>query len=407
MAVKKKGKIPAGAINPQAIFTDKAIGKDFKVPLTPKQQDYQTKITAERLQAQADAYFASLPKPPEPPKKDEPPKDEGPAAGGGPNIDDTTSVSGNISEFGTSLPSYTAPTPTSEELLAQAETKRLAEERQNALDVLTQRYKQFGLEGLVDVIKKLIMEGASEATITFALSETPEYKTRFRANQARLTKNLAVLSPAEYLAVEDGYRQVLRSYGLNQFDNDQYVSRFIENDMSPTELNSRVQLATQRIMNADPRVMNTLRNYYGLGNIDLVAYTLDPQGQLPLIENQIANAEIGVAALRQGFNVGVSNAEELRRMGVTQEQATKGFATIADVLPTAQKLTDIYKDGLEGYGMEEAQGEVFGQLASQKRKRERLTGRETAAFQGSSGTALGQGALSTQYLRRGSSGGQF
>jgi len=318
-----------------------------------------------------------------------PPSDTTTGTGGTPpsppDIVDTTSVSGNISEYGTNLPSYTAPTPTAEELLAQAETKRLAEERQNALDVLTQRYRQFGLEGLVDVIKKLIMEGASEATITFALQETPEYKTRFKANQARLTKGLAVLSPAEYIAVEDGYRQVLRSYGLNQFDNDQYVSRFIENDMSPTELNSRVQLATQRIMNADPRVMDTLRNYYGIANADLVAYTLDPQGQLPVIENQIANAEIGAAALRQGFNVGVSNAEELRRMGVTQEQATKGFATIADVLPTAQKLTDIYKDGLEGYGMEEAQGEVFGQLASEKRKRERLTGREIAAFGGRSG----------------------
>jgi len=59
--VIKLNKIPAGAINPQDIFTDEAIGKDFKVPLTLSQQKYQNKITAERLQAQADAYFAANP----------------------------------------------------------------------------------------------------------------------------------------------------------------------------------------------------------------------------------------------------------------------------------------------------------------------------------------------------------
>jgi hypothetical protein len=77
---KKKTSIPKGAINPQTIFTSKAIAADAKVPLTPKQQDYQTKITAERMQAQADAYLASLPKEPEPPKKDEGPT-EGDIAG--------------------------------------------------------------------------------------------------------------------------------------------------------------------------------------------------------------------------------------------------------------------------------------------------------------------------------------
>jgi len=57
----KLNAIPAGAINPQEIFTDEAIGKDFKIPLTLSQQKYQTKITAERMQGQADAYFAANP----------------------------------------------------------------------------------------------------------------------------------------------------------------------------------------------------------------------------------------------------------------------------------------------------------------------------------------------------------
>jgi hypothetical protein len=389
--------IPAGAINPQKIYSPAAIAADFKVPLTPAQQAYQTKITAERMQAQADAYFKANPelKPPEPPKKDEAPADETPAGGAPieqPVIADTDSVSGNISEFGTGAPTYTAPTQTPAEVATQAETTAAAAERLDAFNVLRERYKQYGLDGLADVIKKLVIEGASEATITFALQESPEYKQRFKANEARLAKGLAVLKPNEYIAVEDSYRQALRAYGLIVFDTDEYVSRFIENDVSPSELTARIQLATDRVINAAPQVRNTLINFYGLNDVDLIAYTLDPKGQLPTIEKQIATAEIGAAAARQGFQqVDRSNAEYLRSIGVTQEQAVRGFADIANVLPTATKLTDIYKDGLEGYGLEQAQQEVFGNLASERRKRERLSAAETATFSGKS--AMGATAL--------------
>jgi len=384
--------IPAGAINPQKIYSPAAIAADFKVPLTPSQQAYQTKITAERMQAQADAYFKANPelKPPEPPKKDETP------AGGGPIeqpvIADTDSVSGNISEFGTGAPTYTAPTQTPAEVATQTETTAAAAARLDAFNTLSERYKQYGLGGLAEVIRKLVIEGASEATITFALQESPEYKQRFKANEARLAKGLAVLKPNEYIAVEDSYRQALRAYGLIVFDTDEYVSRFIENDVSPSELTARIQLATDRVINAAPQVRNTLINFYGLNDVDLIAYTLDPKGQLPTIEKQIATAEIGAAAARQGFQqVDRSNAEYLKSLGITQEQAIKGFSDIASILPTATKLTDIYKDGLEGYGLDQAQQEVFGQLASERRKRERLSAAETATFGGKSamgGTAL-------------------
>jgi hypothetical protein len=391
-SIPKATSIPKGAINPQRIFTDTAIGKDAKVPLTPAQQNYQTKITAERMQAQADAYFKANPpvKPPEPPKKDEPPVEPGPIEE--PVIADTDSVSGNISEFGTGAPTYTAPTQTPAEVATQAETTAAAAARLDAFNVLSERYKQYGLDGLADVIRKLVIEGASEATITFALQESPEYKRRFKANDARLAKGLAVLKPNEYIAVEDSYRQALRAYGLIVFDTDEYVSRFIENDVSPSELTARIQLATDRVINAAPQVRNTLINFYGLNDVDLIAYTLDPKGQLPTIEKQISVAEIGAAAARQGFQqVDRSNAEYLKSLGITQEQAIKGFSDIASILPTATKLTDIYKDGLEGYGLDQAQQEVFGQLASERRKRERLSAAETATFSGKS--AMGATAL--------------
>jgi hypothetical protein len=268
---------------------------------------------------------------------------------------------------------------------AAAESAKLAQ-RESTIKILTDRFARYNLGGLANKIRALAIDGATEATITIDLMETDEYKQRFKANDARMKKGLQVLNPAEYLNLEDGYRQVLRAYGLKQFDTDDYVSQFIANDVSAAELSNRVVTAVQRVQNADPAISKQLRDYYGIGQSDLVAYVLDPNQQFQKIERQVAASEIGVAAARQGLQAGVSVAEQLAAQGVTQAEAQKGYATIADILPTAEKLSDIYGSTLEGYGQTEAEQEVFNSLASAQRKRQKLTQREIASFSGASGT---------------------
>lgn len=257
--------------------------------------------------------------------------------------------------------------------------------RQSAIKAVQDRFAKYGLSSLANKILELAQEGATEATITLQLQETPEYQQRFSANQERIKKGLTVLTPAEYLNLEDSYRQVLRAYGLKQFDNDAYVSQFISNDVSPAELSNRVVTAVQRVQNSDPQVANTLRDYYGIGTNDLVAYVLDPNNQLPKIERQVAAAEIGTAARLQGIEAGVGVAEQLAAQGITQAEARRGYSTIADILPTAEKLSQIYGGVEQTYQLAEAEQEVFNSLAEAQRRRQRLTGRETAQFSGASG----------------------
>ena len=252
--------------------------------------------------------------------------------------------------------------------------------------MLADRFQKYNLSSLAPKIKELAINGANEATIMLELQETEEYKQRFKANQERIKKNLAVLDPGTYLRVEDGYRQVLRSYGLNQFDTDDYVSKFIANDMSPTEFSNRVVTAVQRVQNADPALIKQLNDFYGINSQGLLAYVLDPEQEFPKIERQIAAGEIGLAASRQGLTAGVSVAEQLAAQGISEAEARKGYATIADILPTAEKLSDIYGTTMDTYGQSEAEQEVFNSLASAQRKRQRLTAREVAAFSGSAGT---------------------
>lgn len=298
-----------------------------------------------------------------------------------------------IQSLQSQLATLTASQKNAQDLAAQQATlaaaekaKQAEQQRQSIVAVLTDRFQKYGLGSLINKIKDLAIDGATESTITLALQESEEYKTRFKANQTRIAKGLAVLQPGDYLNLEDGYRQVLRAYGLKQFDTDAYVQQFIANDMSPTEFSNRVVTAVQRVQNADPAVIKQLRDYYGIGQQDLVAYVLDPEQQFQKIERQVAASEIGVAAGRQGLTAGVGVAEQLAAQGVSQAEAQKGYATIADILPTAEKLSDIYGKTLDTYGQSEAEQEVFNSLASAQRKRQKLTAREIATFSGAAGT---------------------
>jgi len=277
---------------------------------------------------------------------------------------------------------------------AAADAAAKKEKAESAIAVLTERFTKYNLASLVPKIKELAIGGAGESTITLQLQETEEYKQRFRANQKRIEKGLRVLAPGDYLGMEDDYRQILRAYGLKQFDNDDYVTQFISNDISDTELTNRVVTAVQRVQNADPAILNTLRSFYGISDNDLVAYVLDPNQQFQKIERQVAAAEIGAAAKLQGINAGVAVSEQLAAQGITKAQAQKGYSTIADSLPTAEKLSGIYGDTLEKYDLKEAEQDVFNTLASAQRKRKKLIETELATFSGTSG--LTKSSLSSQ-----------
>ena len=136
-----------------------------------------------------------------------------------------------------------------------------------------------------------------------------------------------------------------------------------------------------------------MRDFYGIGQNDLVAYVLDPNQTFQKIERQVAAAEIGTAARKQGLEAGVNVAEQLAAQGISQAEAQRGYSTIADILPEATKLSNLYGNTLDKYGQSEAEQDIFNTLASAQRKRKSLISREAAEFTGTSGlsrTALGK-----------------
>ena len=291
-----------------------------------------------------------------------------------------------------------------EALAAQQAAEAAAEEKrrqgQSAYSLLFSEFERYGLGALVEPLKGFITEGLSPAEFTLRLRETDAYKKRFAANTQRINKGLRALSEAEYIGLEDQYQNIMRNYGLpasyyarGEMGAQQGFEKFIGNDVSAAELEDRIQTAQNRVLNAAPEVSKALREFYpDITNGDILAYTLDPDKALTDIRRRVTAAEIGAGAMQAGLRTGLARAEELGRFGITGEQARQGFSTIAEVLPGATKLGEIYaKQGMGPFTQETAEQEVFGitGAAEARTKRRKLAELETAQFSGTSGAAGG------------------
>ena len=142
-------------------------------------------------------------------------------------------------------------------------------------------FTSYGLASLVPKIREFMVGikdpatgkiqqiGPNEATIL--LRQTPEYQARFAGNTARVAKGLNALDEAAYLRKENDYSEIFQSYGLSNLASKNQMASLIGNDISSTELNSRIGLAVQNVQKADPTVLASLRTYYpAISNKDIV-----------------------------------------------------------------------------------------------------------------------------------------
>ena len=306
----------------------------------------------------------------------------------------TTATTPIVSTTATTPVSTTPVTPTG---LTASQAKSLS-----AFEVFRGFLNQYGLGALAADVEKYKLDGLSDDEMLIRLrTESAAYKRRFAANEARVAKGLAALSEAAYIGLEDQYQDVMRRYGLpetyytrGEMGRQEGFEKFIAGDVSPVELEDRIQTAYNRVINANPEVGIALRQFYpGITNGDILAYTLDPDKALNEIQRKITAAEIGGAAVQAGLTTNLSDAEYLARYGVTKEQAQQGYRTISGYLPRAQQLSSIYGKQVEGgpYTQASAEREVFNVpgAAEEERKRLKITQLEQAAFSGQSGLTGG------------------
>jgi hypothetical protein len=304
-------------------------------------------------------------------------------------------------------PKPVTPSPTNT-TLSTTPTSTMTAGKVDAIAAISALLSSYGLGDLSGAVTEAVQKGYTSDTIQLIMQDPNSkdplavaFQTRFSANKVRAAAGKAVLSPGEYLAAERSYTQVLQSYGVASMATKDKLSSFISNDISAAEVADRVGLAIDRVKNADPFTKAALAEYYPMLNqADIVSAVLDPAEGLPALKRKVQIGEIGGAAAIQGLKTGLGSmsgmaaglenvttgalgAEALASFGITQEEARKGYQTVAGIAPRAEFLSSISTG--EDYTRLQAEQEAFLGLASAKRARESLTAQEEGRFKGQSG----------------------
>ena len=270
--------------------------------------------------------------------------------------------------------------------------KLLEGSNRDAFMALQAMFGQMGLGSLAGRIFDYVKQGYGADTIGLLLQDTPEYKKRFAGNEARTKAGLPVLSPAEYLASESAYRQILSNAGLPQgfYDSPADFTKWIADDVSPTEIKTRVDMATDAVTRVDPNYRGALFQMYGIGEHDLAAYFLDRKLAEPILKKQAAASAIGAAALRRGFGLNSLDLEGYAALGISGQDAEAAYGRIADSFESMLGLAGRFGST---WTQQDAERELFtpgaatggGEDAFSKSKR--LKSQERAMFAGGRGSS--------------------
>jgi len=267
-----------------------------------------------------------------------------------------------------------------------------------------------GVEGLMDSIEEIRRQypqiKSEDALLLLKYDKrfNEPYLNRFEGNRIRIQKGLPPLDDAEYLANEQAYEKTFKSYDLNQFANRAYYAKLIGDAQPPQDIAAKVGLAYDNILKGPAENLAALTKFFKIS--DIVAYALSPDTMLPKMKQTILASQLGGEALRQGLGTsleaatftgaeaagaptnvqrGTIGVTSMMQAGITPAQARTAAATVAGVLPTAEKLSSIYGRGYKQYGQLEAEKQFYLQNAEAKRAGEALEAREIAEFSGQYG----------------------
>ena len=229
--------------------------------------------------------------------------------------------------------------------------------RRDSLARLRTLFASYGLpDTLSDWAWQRLQDGAGEDEVALSLRDTPEFKTRFPAIDARVKAGLSPISPAEYVAYESQFRQMMSRAGLppSFYDQTSDMTQFIADDVSLAELSDRIQQGFMAVKSAPREVRDEFARLYGVdGDAALAAYVLDRSRSEDALTRAVAGAQAAGVGWTYGFRLDRTQADLLGDKGLTQAQLDQGFKTLQSLNGLfARQVGDIgdLSSAREGFG---------------------------------------------------------
>lgn len=132
----------------------------------------------------------------------------------------------------------------------------------------------------------------------------------------------------QYKEYRNSVREAASRYGIDDslVANDK-IADYIDNRVSSSEIVARMNTAAAAVATASPEMLQTMQEYYGVQQGDLISYYLDPETTEATLKTRYTAAQVGSEALRQDFGISKTEAEQLSLQGLSAEEANKAFST--------------------------------------------------------------------------------
>lgn len=132
----------------------------------------------------------------------------------------------------------------------------------------------------------------------------------------------------QYKEYRNTAREAAQRYGIDDslVGNDK-IANYIENRVSTSELVDRMNTASAAVATTTPELLQTMQEYYGVKQGDLISYYLDPETTEATLKARYTAAQVGTEALRQDFGINRTEAEQFAAQGLSADEANKAFST--------------------------------------------------------------------------------
>jgi hypothetical protein len=230
---------------------------------------------------------------------------------------------------------------------------------QSARGIIQDTLDSYGLGSLGTFAWNEYLAGTPISQILLDIRKTPEYAARFPA-MASLAKSGHAITEQQYIDYERTATQLMTAAGLPSgfYDQPDDFAKLLASNISPAELQTRLQSYQQAVYQSPPEVRAALQQYYGVTDGQLTAFFIDPDKALPLIQRDLGAAQAGGTAAQTGYGaITQQQAEGLAALGLTQSQLQGGFGNLANL---SQVLNGLPGQGTNPIGTDTALSAQFG-----------------------------------------------
>lgn len=222
---------------------------------------------------------------------------------------------------------------------------------QNLKRELQNKYNSKLPDELLTILATAYVDSGNDiAEATTKMRQSEEYKKTFAGN---LNPDGVTVkySEAEYLNIIDAYKRKIESLGVNAdlIMTSDRQKQLIENVVSPDEFGTRMSALYNSVVTAIPQVKEFYKTNFDrdLTDVEILASAIDPKigqdiisgaiGARDVLAQRIVRAEIGGQALAAGYDISQSQAEALRQMGISGEQAQQAFQQAGQIAGIAAR----------------------------------------------------------------------